>query len=263
MMACALPNFAALVPTAIPTPQTETSAAIPIVTPDRPLLQTVSIPFAPEAVDQLPSPPQFESQPSLPQLTAEVGMTYQIRSSTKLNQVPAPGQNLIYSLSAGGRLLLVDEAGNALPNLIQGQSGSSSYVFLPQADGAPLQVQIDIDTPPAASDYLLLTIKDLAQTDQVKLNVSGFINEEILERAEIQATAGRPFVAILQPSPGLDGVLELYGPAGYILTLDDKTTGEAETLIYEPDQTGKWVFTIFGFADSFGDFELTVSELPD
>lgn len=64
------------------------------------------------------------------------------------------------------------------------------------------------------------------------------------------------------PTEEFDGVLEIYGPAGYILTLDEAGAGEAEQLSYNVTAAGEYTLVVFGFQGDTGTFDFDLKFIP-
>ncbi|MFT7586795.1 MAG: hypothetical protein ACI9EW_003234 [Cellvibrionaceae bacterium] len=264
IFACALPNFAALVPTPVASPSLSARQSDLQFDSEEGVLNldvSVPAPSKPESLNQLPDLPNLENLVDIASSPSDVfeivsGLRYSIEKSTILSHQLTAGQSMLYSLSAEGSITLLDRDGVELSNVIAGQTEDSAYVLIAQTSQDSVQIKVELTEPSA-----ILSVENLSQVDDVALSLAGFADIGDVVRAELESTAGNAIVAILRPAPGFDGILELYGPDGIIQSLDKYEAGGAEILVYVPRESEKVTFVIYGYQQSFGEFELTVIEL--
>ncbi len=261
LLACALPNFAALAPTAEPT--LDSSLEIPT----RPVVEGQSVnigervapPNAPVPVSQLPASSINTTSQDAGQVQISLGVPYQISQAAQLFTSPPAGQSVVYWATNGAKIDFKLSDGSPISDLVIVETEASNYYLVPlPADNVTYSLGVDLENGQAA---------------QVKGDFFfGFPPERIFEQGEVpdgdvgrvdlNATANRPVLIEVRSSAGLDAVLEIYDTDGVLLSVDETGAGQSEVVIYTPEQTELLTLVILGFQGTSGPFEINVTEFP-
>ncbi len=263
LLGCALPNFAALAPT----PEPEPTPAVDLEIPTRPVTDgsepqidsNIEPPTAPVPVDNLPPiQPELNLAQSEP-LQLRLGVPYQFGQSATIESFPPAGQSVVYSVTDGAVIDLQAANGEPINDLVVIETAEKNYYLVPlPADG----VSYTLSVTTVGSEAAIVQGDYFFGFPPERIFELGEILADEVSRIELDGTANRPILIELRSFGPLDGVLEIYGPEGVLLSVDEKGAGENETVIYTPEQTGRLTLVILGFQGTSGAFEINATQFP-